>query len=66
MEIRDERGERDKRRVDDEAALAGLNIARLNLSAAAQGHQTEDVAGLKARESRRGLGKGGGERRGRT
>ena len=48
-------------RVDDKAALAGLNIAILNLGAAAQGHQAEDVAGLRARESRRGLGQGGGD-----
>jgi hypothetical protein len=48
-------------RVDDEAAFLGLNVAVLDGGAAAQRHQTEDVAGLGAREGRRGLGKGGGD-----
>ena len=48
-------------RVDDEAALAGLDVAILDLGAGAQRHQTENVAGLGARERRRGLGKGGGD-----
>jgi hypothetical protein len=46
--------------VDDEAALAGLDVAILNGGAGAKRHQTEDVASLGARERRRGLGKGGG------
>jgi hypothetical protein len=48
-------------RVDEEAALAGLDGAVLDGGAAAQRHQTEDIAGLGAREGRRGLGKGGGD-----
>jgi hypothetical protein len=48
-------------RVDDEAALLGLDVAILDGGAGAQRHETEDVTGLGARERRRGLGKGGGD-----
>jgi hypothetical protein len=49
------------RRVDDEAALLGLDVAVLDGGAGAQRHQTEDVVALGAREGRRGLGKGRGD-----
>jgi hypothetical protein len=48
-------------RVDEEAALTGLDVAVLDGGAGAQRHQTEDVVGIGAREGRRGLGKGGGD-----
>lgn len=48
-------------RVDDETAILGLDVAVLDGSGGAQRHQTEDVASLRAREWRRGLGKGGGD-----
>lgn len=48
-------------RIDDEAAILGLDVAVLDFGAGAQRHQTEDVAGLGAREGSRGLGKGGGD-----
>ena len=46
--------------VDEEAAVGGLDVAVLDGSGRAEGHQTEDVAGLGAGEDRR-LGKGGGD-----
>jgi hypothetical protein len=48
-------------RVDEEAALTGLDGAVLDGGAAAQRHQAEDIASLGAREGRGGLRKGGGD-----
>jgi hypothetical protein len=48
-------------RVDDEAALTGLDVTVVDGGGGAERHQTEDVTSLRAREGRRRLGKGGGQ-----
>jgi len=48
-------------RVDDEAAILGLDVAILDGGAGAQRHKTEDVSSLGTREGSRGLGKGEGD-----
>jgi len=47
-------------RVDDEAAILGLDVAILDFGTSAQRQQTEDVLGAGAREGS-GLGKGKGD-----